>query len=64
VLQLLLYLHIFPAKIKETILGIMSEAIGVDGISNKMLKPIIDIILLSLTHLFNYSLQNSVFPDL
>jgi hypothetical protein len=52
-----------PVVIKDVIKYFSSNAYGDDNISIKMLKPISDLLLPVLDHLFNYSLQYSCFPD-
>lgn len=56
--------YITPLEIKTCIISIVSSAYGADNISIQMCKLVIDIVLPSITHIYNYSLQNSVFPDL
>ena len=56
--------NITPLDVSNTFKLITSQSVGTDSISLRMLKPLIDILLPSLCHLFNYSLQCSCFPDL
>lgn len=50
-------------EIKNIIVGIKSNAVGVDGVSIKFLKLILDVVMYVLEHIFNYCLQSSVFPS-
>jgi Reverse transcriptase (RNA-dependent DNA polymerase) len=56
--------YVTPIEIKNAIKSIKSTAFGCDNISIKMLLPIIDVILPSLAHIFNYALQCGIFPNL
>jgi hypothetical protein len=57
----------------NVIKNISSTAVGIDGISIRMIKPLVNVLLSSICHLLifmssichllNYSLQNSTFPD-
>jgi hypothetical protein len=55
--------YITPIEIKTAIMSITSYAVGVDDISKKMIMPIIDILLPTICYIFNFCLQNSVFPE-
>lgn len=50
--------------VKKSIESIVSNAVGVDGISRNMIVPILDIILPVISHLLNYSVTYGVFPSI
>jgi len=61
----LFHFKFVPAHdIKKIIMGMKSNAIGVDGISIQFIKMFLDEIIFVLEHIFNYCLQSSVFPSL
>ncbi len=53
-----------PSEVEDILSNIKTNATGVDGISAHVLKISCPIILPYLTHIVNYSLECSVFPDL
>lgn len=56
--------YIYPLDIKRALCSITSKAIGVDLISVNFLKLIVDDIIPVMEHIFNYSLQSSVYPQI
>ena len=56
--------NITPLEVKIAISQVTSYSVGVDGISIRMIKLIIDVLLLPLCHLYNYSLQFSCYPNI
>jgi hypothetical protein len=56
--------YVEPSEISHTILSINKKCKGVDDIPIIFYKKLLPIILPTLTHLFNFSLQSAVFPDL
>jgi hypothetical protein len=56
--------YIMPAEISCTILSINKSSKGVDDIPILFYKKILPVILPSITHIFNFSLQSGIFPDL
>jgi hypothetical protein len=55
---------ISPLEIQNHINSISSNAIGEDGIAIKMIKPLSVYLLPVLSHIYNFSLQYSCFPDI
>jgi hypothetical protein len=55
--------YVRPDEIINTLLDIKSSAVGVDNLSLQFIKLCLPVILPVLEHLFNYSLQNSCFPE-
>jgi hypothetical protein len=55
---------IHPSEITHTILSIRKNSKGVDGIPILFYKKLLPVILPTITHIFNFSLQSGVFPDL
>ncbi|CAH2109011.1 unnamed protein product [Euphydryas editha] len=49
--------------VRESILSITSNAVGIDSIGRSMIVPIIDIVIPILTHILNYSITNCEFPE-
>lgn len=58
------FLPVNSTQVKQALLSIKSNAEGCDGINIKLLKLIIEHILPSLTHIFNFSFSSGVFPDI
>ena len=54
--------YVHPLEIKEAICSIKSKAVGEDGLPVLFLKIILDKILIVIEHIFNFCLQNGVFP--
>lgn len=54
--------YVSPCQVRQSILRITSQAKGIDDINVGMLKKILDVILPTLTHIFNYSLMNGNYP--
>jgi hypothetical protein len=55
--------HVYPEDIRKVVMSITSKAIGCDGISLSLLKICLEPLLPVLEHIFNYSMQTCVFPD-
>lgn len=55
--------YALPQEIERAILSIKSGSKGVDMIPIRFIKLCLPVILPVLEHIFNYSLQNSSFPD-
>lgn len=53
--------YVPPLVVRKAIIRTTSNAVGLDGISTRYLKMIIDSVLPILEHIFNYSLSNGVF---
>ncbi|KAG5887895.1 hypothetical protein JTB14_018947 [Gonioctena quinquepunctata] len=51
-------------EVKMSVYDITSKSVGSDEIGIALLKPIINDILLDLSHIYNFSLQNDIFPTL
>jgi hypothetical protein len=56
--------YVTPEKIVDAVISFKSNAVGVDLISVKFVKICLPLILPVLEHVFNFSLQNSCFPEL
>lgn len=51
-------------EVKKNILAVSSNAVGVDNISRNMIIPILDIVIPTLTHIFNHSIASRTFPNI
>jgi hypothetical protein len=56
--------YVYPDKIDQTFKQIKSKAVGIDKIGIDMINPILDMLIPSFEHIFNFSLQNGIYPDL
>lgn len=56
--------YITPEDVTKALNRISTKAVGVDGINITLLKRIINIILPTVTHVFNASLMTSTYPTL
>lgn len=56
--------YVTPENIVDAVTSFKSNAVGVDLISVKFVKLCLPLILPVLEHIFNFSLQNSCFPEL
>ena len=56
--------YVFPSDIKKALSDVTSKATGVDCIPINFLKLIVDDILPVIEHIFNFSLQSSVYPQI
>lgn len=61
--QLFYFKYVLPEDVINAVMSIQSNAVGVDEISVTMLKLSLMYILPVLCHIFDYSLQHSVFPE-
>lgn len=52
------------SSVRKAFYRIKSTALGLDGFSIIFLRPILKFILPALTHIFNYCINNSVFPSI
>ncbi|KAJ4430333.1 hypothetical protein ANN_22549 [Periplaneta americana] len=56
--------YITPSDVKSVLKRIKSKSQGVDNINIELLNKIMDIILPTLTHIFNASIMTSHYPDI
>jgi hypothetical protein len=61
--ELFSFSNVTYRQVIDTIRGIISEAVGLDGISIRFLRLILPSILPCVTHMFNTVLKISIFPD-
>jgi Reverse transcriptase (RNA-dependent DNA polymerase) len=55
--------NVTDAEVVKAILGVKSNAIGLDGVSLRFLKLLLPAITPCITHIFNTILTSSIFPD-
>lgn len=56
--------YVTPAEISKVILSVSKNSRGVDGIPILFYKHLLPVILPSITHIINFSLQSGIFPDI
>jgi hypothetical protein len=62
--DLFTFSHVYPDVIRDAIRSITSKSVGCDGVSLSLLRLCLEPILPLLEHIFNFSLQTGVFPDI
>lgn len=62
--NLFYFKYAYPEEVYMAVNNIKSDAIGADMLPLKFIKICLPVILPVLVHVFNYSLQNGVFPSL
>lgn len=55
--------HVGENHVLEALNNMKSNAVGNDRVALKFIKPFISLVVPSLTHIFNFSLSNNVFPS-
>ena len=62
--ELFNFKYVLPEDVINAIDNVSSKAEGVDGISITMLKMCLPVIVPALCHIFDFSLQHGIFPDI
>lgn len=57
------FIPVSESDVRKNITSISSNAVGCDEISRNMIIPILDVILPIITHILNFSLHSSTFPN-